>query len=412
MNVLPSGIVPRPRSALMNSGLLFAIATLGLLSSTSIAWSCDFCGAPGMTLGEQVSQSDVVVLVQWHGGTRGSASAGSLGTTLYKVVTVAQDGTGKLAAGTVIAVDRYRSGQGGDLTLLLGNDTDGRIEWVGSLPVTKASFQYITEAPRRELPTEVRLAYFVRFLEFPEEMVAADAFGEFANAPTVDVAKISGLIPREKVRQWLMEKSVTQTRIGLYGLLLGLAGNPDDAEFLKQIIARPVQANEFRLGIDGTMAGYLLLAQSEGLKFLCETKLADTSAPMSEIFAALQALRFMWSAGGERIPRGEMQAAMRLLLARPNLADLVIIDLARWQDWTAIPQLMELYDNPEYNVPQIKKAIVRFLMVAVKQNSAGQSPDSLPPDSLRIAEQAQTCLSRLREQDPQTVAAAERLHFD
>lgn len=391
----------------MSSRLLTAAAALVMLFSAASAPACPFCANPSVTLTEQISQSAVTVLVQWHGGTQGNTQTGQLGTTLYKVLNVVRDDTGKLSAGTTIAIDRYRTGKEGNLTLLMGDDYDGRIEWQSTLDVTEASFQYIMQAPSRELPMPIRLAYFVRFLEYPDEMIAADAYGEFTCASYDDVAKIGEKIPREKVRQWLGDPKVTATRTGLYGLLLGLAGNPEDADFLAKIVVSPTPPEEFRLGIDGVMAGYLLLAKSEGLKVLTATKLADTKAPFSETFAAMQALRFMWSSGGGKIPADELRGAMRVLLSRPQLADLVVIDLARWEDWSVMPTLMELYDKPDYNIPSIKRAIARFMLIAIKPVG-----DETPAVAGPHVAQARDYLSQLRQKDPKTVAAAERYSFD
>jgi hypothetical protein len=59
---------------------------------------------------------------------------------------------------------------------------------------------------------------------------------------------------------------------------------------------------------------------------------------------------------------------MRILLDRPELADLVIADLSRWQDWQVQDRLMTLYGSPEYDVPSIKRAIIRYMLVSTKND--------------------------------------------
>ena len=57
-------------------------------------------------------------------------------------------------------------------------------------------------------------------------------------------------------------------------------------------INEPTQ--DFRLGIDGIMSGYLMIAKSDGLKEMEKSKLKSKDVPFSETYAAMQALRFMW----------------------------------------------------------------------------------------------------------------------
>jgi hypothetical protein len=98
---------------------------------------------------------------------------------------------------------------------------------------------------------------------------------------------------------------------------------------------------------------------------------------------------------------------MRVLLDRPDLADLVITDLARWQDWSITDRLMEVYHDDEYNIPSIKRAIVRFYLVAER----AKTEDMENPQPLETALKAKEYLATLRQEDPKTVQAAERFFF-
>ena len=390
------------RSVVIRCLAVMSIISAGLLAR---AVACPFCSAPSLTLGEQLAAAESAALVQWAGGKEANRDEGFTGTTDYEVLQVVRDGSGKLKKGEKITVDRYRAGKPGELFLLLGTEVEGTTEWSSPLEVTEGSFQYIIQAPSKEARTRDRLAYFMKFLEYPEEMVASDAYGEFANSPYDEIVPLADQMPREKLREWLNSKETPATRLGLYGLMLGLCGKPEDADFLKEIIVQ--EPEDFRLGIDGIMGGYLVLTGKEGLDVLSEKKLANPDAHFSETFAAMQALRFMWTYGNGRISPEGLRQAMRLLLARPNLADLVIVDLARWNDWEIMPHLMELYDQKEYQVPSVKRAIVRFMLIAEK--------DAPKEEGAQLAQHvidARKNLEILREKDPKTVKAAERYFFD
>lgn len=381
---------------------------LVILCLTSQALACPFCEAPSLTLVEQLSASQAAVLVQWSGGKEADREKSFTGTTSYEVIEIVEDESGQLEKGQIVKLDRYRAAQKGDLFVLLGTLTDDRIEWGSPLEVTETSFNYMKQAPPQDKPTQERLAYFMKFLEYPDPLIATDAYSEFANAPYKDIVPLRTIMPREKVREWLKDPEAAPsraTRTGLYGLMLGLSGNEDDAEFMKQKILE--ETDDFRLGIDGVMSGYLVLTGEEGLQVIDEHKLQNRNVPFSETFAAMQALRFMWTYGDNRIEPERLRKSMRILLERPNLADLVIVDLARWNDWGVMDRLMEIYEEEEYNVPSIKRAVVRFMLIAEKDETTvaeGETPEHVS--------KAKENLKRLEENDPKTVKAAKRYFFD
>jgi hypothetical protein len=278
------------------------------------------------------------------------------------------------------------------------------IEWGSPLEVTEASFQYISQAPSPETDPVTRLRYFIKFLEFPDSLVSTDAYGEFANAPYKVIAPVAKDLPREKIRKWITDPQTPPNRLGLYGLMLGLCGNEEDSKVMADKINEKSQ--DFRIGIDGVMSGYLLLTGTKGLDVIDETKLRNKEAPFSETYAAMQALRFMWTYADQKIEKERLRASMRMLLDRPELADLVIADLARWEDWTVQDKLMTLYGREEYNVPSIKRAIVRFMLASAKFKPAAGS--EAEPERVTKGKKH---LATLRTTDPKTVADAERFFF-
>jgi hypothetical protein len=203
--------------------------------------------------------------------------------------------------------------------------------------------------------------------------------------------------------------------------MLGLCGEEADAIAMKAKIVEPTK--DFRLGIDGVMAGYLLLTGEKGVDLIDRMKLEHTfvvdesgkpvlddkgkkqAMPFSETYAAMQALRFLWTYGDERIPKPRLRKSMRLLLDRSELADLVIADLARWKDWSVQTRLMELYGAKAYDIPSIKRAIVRYMLVSTKDKPKDAMKD---PAHVTTGEKY---LAALRLKDPKTVKDAERFFF-
>lgn len=372
----------------------------GLLYISPNLRACPFCFGPSRTFSEQLSQSDTITLTQWVEAEKGTLETS--GTTVFKIKEIIrQSDTDELKMGDQIFISRHRFGKKETLFLLLGAEDDPEVRWDSPIEITDVCYQYILQAPPQKEKTTQRLRYFLKFLEHTDQKIANDAFAEFANASYEDIASLSHELPREKIRKWLESPNTPVVRLGLYGLLLGLCGQESDIAFMEQRINEPTK--KIRFGIDGLISGYLLLTGSNGLGKIEQTKLISKTAPHSETLAALHALRFMWTYGDGRINKERLRKSMRLLLDRPELTDLVVADLARWNDWKVLDRLMEMYGSEEYNVSSIKRSIVRYLKAAAKgKNKKGQGADTA------TAEKAKRLLDQLRKEDPKTVQSAER----
>ncbi|MCA9060742.1 MAG: hypothetical protein KDA85_19655, partial [Planctomycetaceae bacterium] len=81
-------------------------------------------------------------------------------------------------------------------------------------------------------------------------------------------------------------------------------------------------------------------------------------------------------------------------------------DLARWKDWEIQDQLMSMYDDERFDVPSIKRQIVRFLFYCSEdyERNADGTAGARPPH----AEAALKKLAILEEKDPKSVTNARR----
>ena len=375
--------------------LLIAGLTAGWPRATA---ACPFCSAPMLTLSEQYSKADAALLVQWASAT--PSEKNKPGTTTYQIVQVLRDPLKSYEKGASIKLDRHRAGKPGDLSLLLGSKAE-IIEWGSPLDVSETMLNYIVQAPSLEVSPVTRLEYFLKFLEAADPEIGNDAYAEFANAPYKEIVLVAKAMPRDKLRKWLVSPDVPVTRLGLYGLMLGLCGDASDVAIMEKKINE--SSDEFRLGIDGVMGGYLLLTGERGLPMIEDTKLKNKKAPFSETYAAMQALRFMWTYGANKISPERLRASMRLLLDRPDMADLVIGDLLRWKDWSVQKRLMQLYGADEYNIPSIKRAIIRYMLASTKDVVVSSSMET-PPHVV----EANQYLQQLRDKDPKMVSEVER----
>ena len=380
---------------------LFCCLLVTLLSTKLTA--CPFCPGASVPLTEKLTNAHTVCLVRWKEADTGTIE--KPGHTVYKVLRVVKQSQGtQYKSGSLITVNRYHSGKPGEPFLLTGSHGPNPL-WENPTVITPASYSYLMRAPSLQKPTTERLHYFLKFLEHKDSIIANDAFSEFANAPFEDIVPLTPELPREKLHHWLSSKSTPAPRLGLYGLMLGLCGNEDDIDFMEEKIS--VQAQGLRSGIGGLMSGYLMLTGSEGLEHLELTKFQQKNTSPNELFAAREAVSFMWTYGKERfqIPPERLRESMRMLLNRPELADLVIADLARWQDWSVMNRLVSLYGAKNYEYKAIRKAIIRYLLVASRYSD----PANGGPDAVTAA-RARKYLEQIRSQDPQLVKRTQQFY--
>jgi len=361
---------------------------------------CPFCAAQGPTLGEQYGLAQVVAVVSWQKST--PAEGDDPGSTTFEVLELLKDDGHGPERKSQITIPIVRQGPKGTLELWFASTTSGQLDWVFRTAASKEAVAYLKSAPPRDTPTAKRLEFYARHLQDPTEAIAEDAFGEFAGAQFSDVQLARGAYAADKLRKWLTEEGVPATRRGLYGMMLGLAGDMDDRDFLQQLIEP--STDEVRIGIEGAMGGYLYLAGAAGVDFLERTKINDPQIPFHETYAAVQALRFIWSYGEDRVPHARVLQTMRKLIDRPALCDIVINDLARWKDWSLQDRVLALYGTRGFDIPSIRRAMIRYLIASSKDLPEGEEP---PPHVVK----GRQLVEELRRKDPKRVAEVERFFF-
>lgn len=392
-----------------------SVALLSLAGSVAEAAFCPFCDAPTLVMAEQIQQCDHMLLGKWVGGEKATDLRG--GSSRFEIVDIGFSKGDRFIKGQVIEMPQYIAGSETATYSLMGPE-DRLEDWHAPAEVSAEAWSYLSKMPAPvtdpAAQTE-RLMYFLQFFEHPDQLVSNDAFAEFAAAPYEVIVPLKDKLPREKILQWLMDPKTPVTRIGFYGLLSGLCGLPEDAPLLEKKIV--VLDADFRLGIEGVMAGYMLIRGEEGLKVLEDAKMRTRFAqnaegkeiplPFSETYAVMQALRFMWTYEPDRLPKDRLKQSMQILLDRPELADLVITDLARWKDWSVQDRLMTMYADEKFSIPAIRRAIVRYLYYCSMDKPAAAA-DGTAVAVPEHAMKAEANLKVLEEKDPKTVGDAKR----
>lgn len=398
--------------------VVMATLAISVMVAGKLLWACPFCLSPPMTLAEEISTSELVVIVEllrfdvvqsgdreypWStvrireylqgadlvskfdrlkvgqaflvrqeiAGTPGDLFLmfGSVrgDSTIAQTTFAADSGSPQDAgveAGALVTADFQVTASSGNRIQRSSLVIPELISWNSNTPVSPEAIRYIKNAPPRSQPASQRLLYFTEFLEHRDPLLSIDAWSEFANSSYDDVKAIRDAMPREKLRQWISDPQMSPERLGLYGMMLGLCGDASDAEFLKtQIGVVPPSAKEetltFRYGTDGLMGGYLLLTGEDGLTFLEQTRL-NANAPADSASAAMQAIQFVWSYESDLVPTARLRSAMRRMLFSADQRTITIANLARWKDWECWPELEQIFHGDGAADHATRKAVVFF----------------------------------------------------
>ena len=370
-------MMPRTRQTILGVWTLLALVVVP--GRADAVPGCPFCAPSDPPFSERLARCDVALLVKWVALNSDSELAKE--STTFEVVETFRTSKRSFKAADKVTWEYGRNAKPGDPFLLIGTEVNETINWEQPLAVGgEYLLKYIQKVPPLDAPD--RLSFFLKFLEFPDSDICNDAYAEFSRAEFKDVAALAPKLPRQKMRQWLSSNDPQmQVRLGLYGMLLGLAGDDSDAEFLEPLILKAADPDKPRLGIDGMMAGYILLRGERGLQKLMAAKFDDPRAE-DDLVPLRNALMFLWDYGQDRVPADSLRVTMRRFLDRPQIAANVIENLARWKDWQSLDRLVTAYGMTPFDSNLSKQKIVAFALVCEKDGRK-TSPDALPPSAMK-----------------------------
>jgi hypothetical protein len=140
--------------------------------------------------------------------------------------------------------------------------------------------------------------------------------------------------------------------------MLGMCGTPDDVPMIEGMIK--TEDRQVRSALDAMIGCYLNLRGADGLSLIEDQFLKNDKSEYVDTYSAIVALRVL---GQETdvIPKEKLVASLRHMLDRPQLADLVIPDLARWQDWGSMDKLVDLFKNANEESSWVRVPVVQFL---------------------------------------------------
>ena len=377
---------------------IVAVACLALVPTVTRA--CPFCSAVSLTFAQEIAQSEAAVIARLVEPPPASAllptAEGPLPKGKFAVVEVLKggelvDASGHMGAdATLIETILLEEKPVGSLYLLMAVEPP-KLVWSSPVPVSERAVVYIRKLADLPEKGPDRLAFFQQYLEDQDEPLARDAYDEFAVAPYEDVKGLEDRMDPTQLLAWITDPKVQTNRRRLYATMLGVCGTKADAKEIERIlVGKDLDESEaeVRSGLDALIACHVTLTGAEGLDLVDELflKRGDRDVPFTETYAAVMALRFLGEES-ETVPRERVLASLRLLLAEPKLADLVVADLARWQDWSVVGRLTELFETATADNIFVREPIVNYMRACPLPEAAEAlvKLEKIDPDAVRRA---------------------------
>jgi hypothetical protein len=350
----------------------FGIALLAFVGLAVIAAglvrACPFCMAVPLTLSQELKGADAVIVAELvalparPAGADGAFAPG-LGEPLekskFKVIEVLK---GADLLKKVKQIDAVYLGDApvGTQFIISGIDPKA-LSWSAPLEVKKRGREYINTLFKLPETGPDRLTFFQKYLEDEEEMLSRDAFDEFAQAPYADVKAFAPRIDYKQLLIWLNSPAdkVSASHRRLYFTLLGVCGTEKDLPLLEKFLTS--KDRQLKSGLDATIGSYLAIKGPQGMKLVQDLYLKNADAEFTDTYAAIQAIRISQEAG--IITKDKAAEAFHYMLDRPKMADLVIPDLARWQDWTVADRLVNLFVTADQDSAWVRVPVLRYLQV-------------------------------------------------
>ncbi|MAP07722.1 MAG: hypothetical protein CMM00_02455 [Rhodopirellula sp.] len=364
----------------LKTRVLVGVLVLGTLMAGPIASACPFCSAVSQTLRQEMEVMDaVVVATAMQSDLTRNADTGQI---KMRIETVLKGREHVEAGQEVTAV--YFGDVAKERRFMLSGVDPRDMQW-SCLPLTPKSEKYlekITQLADKE-PSE-RLLFYYKYLQDEDSMLSRDAYDEFASTPYDEIKKIESALDHDTLVTWIQDPKMSPDRKRMYLTLLGICGDQEDLPMLESMLKSTQKSS--RSGLDALIACYLTLAGEQGLPVIDELFLENRKASYADTYAAIMAVRFHGSEGGV-IARSALVQSLHHILDRPDLADLVIPDLARWKDWSQIDRIKQLFLAADAENNWVRVPAVNYLRACPKPEAAEaiKELEKVDPDSVRRA---------------------------
>ncbi len=323
---------------------------------------CPFCSAVALTFAEQLDNSEIAVVAELVSVPPPVTDPDEdFPKAKFKIVQVLK-GDKFVKDEMTFQTQLVGTYPKGSKFLVMGVDPP-TVAWTTPMKASDRVFDYLNKI--QDLPESggERLIFFQNFFEDKESVLAFDAFDEFARAPYEDLIEMKDQMDREKLIGWIKDKDTLINRRRLYFTMLGVCGTDEDIPLLEELIKS--DSRKKRAGLDALIACYLNLKGEDGVDLVEATFISDREADYVDTLAAVTALRFHGTEV-DIISKKRIVKAVRQLLERPKYADMIIPDLARWEDWSSMETLVKMFKEADPESNWLRVPVITYLRACPK----------------------------------------------
>ncbi|HQR05827.1 MAG TPA: hypothetical protein PLN21_03340 [Gemmatales bacterium] len=386
------------RSCRTSSWLLLLLSFFVMPPSTQAACICPFCGAmQGQTLVKEVQQARFVLYgVPSNPQIKRDADGREFSTTDFTIEEVVKPDP-FLKNKKTLTLPRYiPPSAAGDEKMLVFCDLSNEQPDTYLMMTIKdvAVVKYLKEAMKiDEKDVSKRLRFYFNYLDHFDNEVASDAYKEFAKADYADVVKLvkdyGDADMRKRLQTWLKDPNTAIYRYGLFGLMLGLCGKSEDGEVFLSLLNDPDKS--LISGIDGILAGYILVDQTNGWKYTKSLIMGNTS-DFAKRHAGLRTIRFLWDTHMGHIPPDELLGAMEQFISQGDIADMAIDDLRKWKQWKFTDKILEQSKRDTHIGALVQRAVLRYMLSVPHDKYPGakayvEAVRKVNPDKIKDAQE-------------------------
>jgi hypothetical protein len=374
-------------------GLVVVGAGMLALGPVSRAVSCPFCSAEGKTLTADANEASLILFGKLT-NARLDAKDSYAGQTDLEIDTVVKSHD-ILKGRKVITLPRYLPPDADYKFLVFCDVYKGAIDPYRGEAVKAdsriAAYLKGALAVKDKEPT-TRLKYFFDYLEDKDSAVSGDAYKEFGFADYKDYRAVAAKLPADTIAKWLQDPNTAPSRFGLYASMLGHCGTAQHAKLLRTLLDDPQR--RFTSGMDGLLAGYVLLQPKEGWAYVAAL-MKDAKLDFGLRYAALRAARFFHEFRPDLVAPADLTAALMPLLEQKDIADLAVEDLRKWGRWEVADTIVGLWGRESHDVPIIRRSVLRYAL-SCPPNSDAKVTAFLAErrkDSAKLVEEVQEILN-------------------
>ncbi len=364
--------------------LFLSISFSAINSQTVFAGACPFCQAINLTFAEQLDSKDVAIVARLLKLPKPVSDPDADLPKAAMEISKVLKGSEYVKEGmqfNVVVVGTYPIGQE---FLVMGVDPPG-ISWTTPMKASERVFKYLETIQSLPKSGADRLVFFQGYFEDKESVLAFDAYDEFAKAPYEDLIALKDRMQKDKLVQWIKDPELSHNRRRLYLTMLGVCGGADEAKVLESFIESGDRRQQ--AGLDALLASYLTLKGADGLPLIVDTFLKNKETEYVDVLAAVSALRFHGTEV-DIVPKEDIVAAVRHVLDRPRMADMVIPDLARWKDWSVMERLVKMFKETDDETNWLRVPVITYLRECPKPEAQAYIEElaKIDPDAVTRAD--------------------------